>query len=178
MEIERNKKPRSPLDPEGLERLALFYVGRYATTRAKLRTYLSRKLKERGWAGANLPDLEALAERMRTLGYLDDSAFAAARAASLQRRGYGERRVRDALRAAGVDAADRVEAQDRARSGAMDAALRFAKRKRLGPYGEGQPDREALRKAFAALMRAGHSVDIARQVLNASPGVIPDLDND
>ena len=45
------KRPRPPLDPEGLERLGLFYAGRYATTRAKLAAYLRRKLRERGWSG-------------------------------------------------------------------------------------------------------------------------------
>ena len=29
--------------------MALAYVGRYATTRAKLASYLGRKLRERGW---------------------------------------------------------------------------------------------------------------------------------
>ena len=52
MRQDRTHKPRPPLDQEGLERLALFYAGRYATTRAKLRTYLKRKVAERGWSGS------------------------------------------------------------------------------------------------------------------------------
>ncbi|HYZ48955.1 MAG TPA: RecX family transcriptional regulator, partial [Sphingomonas sp.] len=41
----------APLDAPALERFALRYVERYATTRARLADYLSRKLRERGWAG-------------------------------------------------------------------------------------------------------------------------------
>src|SRR3954466_4254051 len=91
VKAERNRKPRPPLDEEGLERIALFYAGRYATTRAKLDAYLRRQLKERGWGGASEPPVARLTERFSELGYVDDRAFAAARAASLGRRGYGER---------------------------------------------------------------------------------------
>jgi regulatory protein len=58
----------------------------------------------------------------------------------------------------------------------MAAALRFAKRKRIGPFAAGEPDREARQRAFAAMMRAGHKMDVVRQVLNASAGDIPECD--
>src|SRR3954463_3793690 len=103
---ERNRRPRPPLDEEGLERLALFYAGRYATTRARLDSYLRRKLRERGWEGSGEPPVAQVTERFAELGYVDDRAFAAGRAASLARRGYGERRVVQALRAAGIEEAD------------------------------------------------------------------------
>lgn len=174
---ERNKKPRPPLDAEALERLALHYVGRYATTRAKVKQYLARKVKERGWDGAAAPDIERLTERLSTLGYVDDAAFAAARSASLQRRGYGERRVAQSLKAAGIEAEDAAAVRDDMEKGAREAALRFAKRKRIGPFAPSQPDREARQKAFAAMMRAGHPMDIVREVLNARPDDIPDSDS-
>lgn len=173
---ERHKKPRPPLDREGLERLALHYVGRYATTRAKVKSYLARKVKERGWEGV-APDISALAERLSGLGYIDDGAFAIARAASLQRKGYGERRVRQALRAAGIEDVDAAEAREQARGGAVDAAVRFAKRKRIGPFATAAADRETVQKAFAAMVRAGHPFDIVKRVLNASADDIPDSDD-
>ncbi len=172
-----DKKPRPPLDPESLQRLALFYVGRYATTRSKLRGYLERKLRERGWTGPG-PDIVALVERLRELGYVDDGAFASARAASLQRRGYGERRIRQALQAAGIGDEDAGRASDHVRENELMAALRFAERKRIGPFASHEPDRQARQKAFAAMMRAGHPLDVVRQVLNASAEDIPDLDKD
>jgi regulatory protein len=173
---ERHKQPRPPLDAEAVERLALFYVGRYATTGAKLRSYLGRKVRERGWEGKPA-ELDALVERLKSLGYIDDAAFASARAASLQRRGYGERRVTQALHAAGIGEEDAADANELTREGALKAALRFAERKRIGPFAAAEPDREGRQKAFAAMMRAGHSTDVVRRVLNASPGEIPDLDN-
>ena len=176
VEPERHKKPRPPLDREGLERLALHYVGRYATTRAKVKSYLARKVKERGWEGEP-PNIDVLAERLSALGYIDDGAFATARAASLQRRGYGERRVSQALRAAGIEDKDAAEAREQTREGAVEAAVRFAKRKRIGPYATATADRDTAQKAFAAMVRAGHPFEIVRQVLNASADDIPDSDD-
>jgi len=173
---DRPRKPRPPLDEEGLERLALFYAGRYATTRAKLRAYLERKLKERGWGGAGPAPIEALVGKLAELRYVDDRAFAASRSASLGRRGYGARRVDAALRAAGIKAEDGAEARREAQDGAWAAALRFAERRRLGPFAAAPADPAARHKAMGAMLRAGHPVDIARKLLNASPGEIPDSD--
>jgi regulatory protein len=173
----RPNKPRPPLDAEGIERLALHYVGRYATTRAKLAAYLRRKLAERGWAEASPPPVERLIERFAEAGYIDDAAFASARAAALQRRGYGERRVAQALKAAGIGEADAADAREEASDGAWAAALRFAERKRIGPYAAAAADRPARARAFAAMVRAGHRVEYVRRILNVEPGEIPELDN-
>ena len=177
VEPERQKRPRPPLDEDALERMALFYVGRYATTRAKLRTYLDRKLRERGWKGAERPPIDPIVERLSGLGYVDDNAFASARAESLGRRGYGERRIAQALSAAGIDEEDAAEAREQARSNAWGAALRFAERKRIGPYAAATPDRAARDKAFASMARAGHSVEVIRRVLDSAPGEIPECDS-
>lgn len=170
-------KERPALDPERLERLALFYVGRYATTRAKLKTYLMRKVGERGWHGAAAPDLDGLVERFSNLGYVDDQSFATARAASLARRGYGGRRVDQALTAAGISETDAAQARSHARSEAWTAALRFAERKRIGPFARGEADRHAQQKALAAMLRAGHSFDTARVIVRSAPGEVPKPDD-
>ena len=103
---ERHKRVVPPLDRDGLERLAVSYAGRYAVTRAKLKAYLARKLRERGWIGEREPPVDGLVERFARLGYVDDAAFATARAQSLSRRGYGARRVETALKVAGIEEAD------------------------------------------------------------------------
>lgn len=174
----RHKKPRPPLDGESLERLALFYVGRYATTTAKLASYLRRKVQERGWNGEETLPIEALVQRFCELGYIDDGAFAAARATSLQRSGYGERRVAQALRAAGIGEEAAAAARAQSRDGALAAALRFAERRRIGPYASEAADRPAREKAFAAMMRAGHPLDLARRIVSARPGEVPESDGD
>ena len=167
----------SGLDEKSLEQVALSYAGRYATTRARLTAYLRRKLRDKGWAGPDDPPVDRLVEEMAALGYVDDRAFASARAASLGRRGYGERRVSEALRAAGIGEEDSQEAREEARLRAWDAALRFAERRRIGPYAPQEADRNGREKALGAMLRAGHPPDLARRLAYARPGEIPEPDS-
>jgi regulatory protein len=166
-----------PLDRAGLERLALRYVERFATTRVKLERYLIRKLRERGWGGEEAPDAAAVALRMAELGYVDDGGFALARAGALVRRGYGPRRVSQALKAAGIGEADAAPAEQDARDGAWEAALGFARRKRIGPFAAQMPDRIGREKAIGAMLRAGHDLATARRLADAAPGEIPEWDD-
>lgn len=167
-----------PLDQAGLERLALHYLGRYATTRAKLAAYLHRKLDTRGWGEDGPRPVDAIVERMAGLGYVDDRAFAEMKSAALGRRGYGQRRQADALRAAGVDDEDRSAVfdarADAGEGGDHAAALAFARRKRIGPFATAPADPDTRRKALAAMMRAGHGYDMARRFVDAAPGDVPE----
>lgn len=168
------KKPRPPLDAESLEQLALFYVGRYATTRAKLRGYLNRKVRERGWAEDRQPVIEELAEKFAELGYIDDATFANSRAASLGRRGYGERRLEQALYAAGIEESDGAEARRMAADQAWDSALAFVRKRRFGPFAPEPLDQDRRRKALAAMIRAGHPYELARKFIDKEPGDVPE----
>ena len=170
-------KQRPPFTPERLRGLALHYVGRYATTRRRLSDYLKRKVRERGWedgsgeqSGATI---ETLIDQIVDLGYVDDQAFAAARAASLSRKGYGSLRIRAALGAAGIEAEQARSLSTLNPEDALIAAFRFAKRKRIGPYARGVPDQKSHQRAFAAFLRAGHSVGHARTVLATSADALP-----
>lgn len=164
------RKPRPPLDEEKLNELMLAYVARFATSRAKLAAYLSRKVRERGWAGAGDVPIEALVAKAVRVGFVDDAAFALSKALSLTGRGYGERRVGQALHAAGVAEVDSAAARDHARDDAVEAALRFARRRRIGPFAEGSADPRAGEKALAAMVRAGHGFRLAKAILALPPG--------
>lgn len=176
------RRPSRPLDPARLEELALAYVARFATTAGKLRTYLKRKLRERGWTGDEqeqqdedappLPDIEALIERFVAHGYVDDAGYARMRSADLLRRGYGARRVSQQLMQAGIAEELREDvAPDEAER--RVAALALARKRRFGPFGvrEALAGEEAHRqreKQLAAMVRAGHDFDHARRVLDAA----------
>ncbi len=164
------RKPRPPLDQGKLGELALHYVGRFATTRSKLVAYLARKVRERGWSGEGEADLAAVAERLAGLGYIDDAAFALAKARSLGGRGYGVRRVRQSLHAAGVGDDDAVGANQLAESERVEAALLFARRRRFGPFAQTRAERPERERAIAAMIRAGHSFGLARAIVALDPG--------
>ena len=177
--------------------MALAYVARFATSAGKLTTYLRRKLRERGWTAPSIHDLRGddddpdaapalspeaqaagtahaldLVARFVALGYVDDAGFARARSGSLLRRGFGARRVDQALGAAGIDADIRAEVRpDEATARA--AALSMARKRGFGPYARGpaRADPRAARalreKQVAAMLRAGHRMAHVRALLGA-----------
>lgn len=169
----KRQRAPNPLDADGLERLALHYCGRFATTRAKLATYLARKIGERGWAGERPADVAGLVARIADLGYVDDRLYAEARGAALGRRGYGARRVGQALTGAGIAEEDRAPAAETAAAEAWPRALAFARRRRIGPFAAAPADRAAREKQLAAFVRAGHPFDLARRIVDTAPGGEP-----
>ena len=163
----KEKRLPKPLDARRLNDLALHYVARFATSAAKLEAYLKRKLRERGWEGEGEPALAALTERFVVAGYIDDKAYARAKSGSLLRRGYGDRRIGQALSAAGI--AEETRAEVRASEAAQRrAALALATKRRFGPFGAAALDRPAREKQIAAMLRAGHPFDTARALVNAA----------
>lgn len=171
------KTPRTlpPFDEEALRRTALRYVERFATTRGKLTAYLGRKLRERGWAGATDAEdaLVALVEDCADKGYVNDALWAESRARSLVSRGFGARRIGGDLRAAGIDEDLRTlnlpDDDD-----AFAAAESFARRRRIGPFAQSSADERVRRKSLAAMLRAGHSWELARAFVEAQPGEVPE----
>jgi regulatory protein len=165
-----HRQPRPPLTQEKLAELALTYVGRFATSRMKLRRYLAGKVRERGWDGPDGPQIDDVVDRCVRNGFVDDAAFALAKARSLSGRGYGSGRVRQSLRAAGISDVDSRPAHALAREEAAEAALRLARRKRIGPFAAEIAPREMREKQLAAMIRAGHKYSLAKAILALGPG--------
>jgi regulatory protein len=161
----KKRTPR-PLNPVRLEEMALAYVARFATSAGKLEAYINRKLRERGWEGEGDPEPSALIARFVAAGYVDDEAWARSKTGSLLRRGYGARRVSQALGAAGI-AEDLRESVRPAEGEQRRAALALARKRRFGPFGEEAPERQRREKQIAAMLRAGHALDSARELVDA-----------
>ena len=166
---ERSRRVLRPLDARRLDEMAVAYVARFATSAAKLDAYLRRKLRERGWEDQDDPPLAAIVAKCVAAGYVDEAAFAHAKSGALLRRGYGMRRIGEALGAAGV--AEPLRREVRASAGARiqrNAALAMARKRRFGPFGPGELDRASREKQVGALLRAGHPLDSARELVNAA----------
>jgi regulatory protein len=166
---QRPRAQRPPLEAEELRSLALAYVARYLTSEGKLTQYLRRKLRERGWAGEGDPPIAETVARCSQLGFVDDPAFATAKTASLSRRGYGRTRIRAALKAAGIDDGVIEQANQSDDDKALEIALIFARRRRIGAYSTKAATPELRRKWIAAIINAGHSYDLARSLAYQDP---------
>lgn len=175
------RKPPKKITETYLHNAGLYYLQRFSASKAHFKSVLMRKVKR---SCAAHPDqdpeacramVDALAERFEDSGLLNDTLYARALADSLRRRGRSRKAIiaklsERGLRADQIEAAlSEIEAEsgkDAAQS-EMEAALRFARRKRIGPFRGGQNDADLARKDMGALARAGFSYDIARKVLNS-----------
>jgi regulatory protein len=189
----RRDGPKKPADPAYLERAALHYLERFATTRGHLAQVLRRKIRRRGLA-QDVTESQAeqwiagLVEKLVRLGYVDDMGFAQARARSLHAKGRPMRAIRQGLAEKSVPADMIDQVLESMAAGPEDtdlmAAIRYVRRRRIGPARLDQPaDTEAARKALqrdmAALARAGFSYAIARRVLEAGgPRMLDDLERE
>ncbi len=164
----RERAAPRPIDAARLEALALSYASRFATSAAKLDGYLRRKIRAAGWDGEADPveRIAALVARFVSSGYVDDVGFAQARAGSLLRRGFGERRISQALHAAGIDEGIRASVMP-GTGDARQAALALARKRRFGPFAPTQPDPAQRERQIAAMLRAGHRLDSARALVLA-----------
>lgn len=173
----RRREGRNPkrITPDSLESAALSYLQRYATSAKNLRAVLMRRVHRAARAhdddpaaGAELVD--ALVERYRQAGLLDDSVYAQGRAAALHRRGVSRRGIRARLAAKGVDP-DVVETaitelSDGRENLDFDGACNYARRRRLGPWREsGRAERRE--RDLAALARQGYGYELACRIVDA-----------
>src|SRR5215475_11786824 len=101
------------VDAGSIERWALDYLGRYASSAANLRRVLLRRVRRQlsaEAAAAMAPAIDALIVRYRTNGLVDDSAYAAGQVRAGLRRGQSLRTVGAKLMAKGVAADDAMHA--------------------------------------------------------------------
>jgi regulatory protein len=153
---------------ELLERWALGYLGRYASSAENLRRVLMRRVRRHAPEAVQpaRPLIEAILTRYREAGLLDDAAYAAARATSLHRRGGSLMVIRTRLMAKGVAGEVVASAvgslQELGPDPDLAAACAFARRRRLGPFRRAAADRA---RELAAFARAGFGRRIAEAVL-------------
>jgi regulatory protein len=159
------------IEPELLERWAITYLRRYASSAENLRRVLIRRVRRHSPEAAQhaAAMIDALVARYREAGLLDDPAYAAGRVASLHRRGGSLRAIRARLAAKGLAPEVVADALSDLHAAAPDpdlaAACAFARRRRLGPYRRSAPDRV---RELGALARAGFDRRIAEAVLGCA----------
>jgi regulatory protein len=159
-------------DARSLERAAVSYLRRFAASSARLRKVLRRRIfraERRGEAldrGALETEIDAIVLRMQARGLVDDEAYAKAVASSLRRRGTSRRAMRAKLRGKDLpaDVVDAVLEADEVPE--LDAAWRYARRRKFGPYRvKERADRR--QKDLAAMGRAGFGYGVSREVVDA-----------
>lgn len=175
--------------PERLANAALYYLSRYAASEASLRRVLENKLRRAAMqdevfgqdheAQAVLRQaIDKIIETYRTSGVLNDAAYAEMKVHSLRRAGRSSRIITQKLSQKGVKEEHITRALDAdgegdVREDDLQAAISFAKKKRLGCYRQAslgtqinaQNEAKYRQKDIATLARAGFPFDLIKQVL-------------
>lgn len=181
------KKPRPPrrITETYLHNAGLYYLQRYASSAAHFRTVMTRKIdrsckhhKEQDRADC-IALLDKLIERFIEVGLLNDDAYTSGMVNSMRRRGLSSRMIHAKLRTKGLHAAAIEQAlqnhdDDCDSDAELSAALKHARRKKIGPFARQDQDEEAKQKALAAMARAGFSYDLSRRVLDMESSEIDD----
>jgi len=164
-----------PPDDAALHEAALAYLARYAATRATLTRALLRRV-DRWERTAEAPEAASAAQaaraavqsvvaRLAAAGAVDDTGFAAQRAGRLRRAGRSRRAAEAHLAARGVDEMTREAVLPEDAAAEREAAVAFARRRRLGPFRRGDASPETRRRELAAFARAGFTKAAAHAAL-------------
>ncbi len=164
------RKPRE-ITPEYLQKAALYYLQRYASSREGLRQVLLRRLKRARLDKDRqyLDMVDAAVENIQKKGLLDDQNFAWHRIKSMNSAGKSLRKIKASLQQKGVGEEDAETALQKLLEDDPDmefqAALKFAKRKKIGPFRTGQDSDP--RRELQQLAAAGFSYEMAKKILES-----------
>ena len=115
--------------------------------------------------------VDKLVEKFINVGLLDDTVYTRSKVNSLRRRGKSTRAVHAYLKSKGLNAniidqclkEHDLNNHDTSAEAELEAAMVFARKKRLGPF---RGDKEAdQQKELGRMARAGFSYDTAQRVL-------------
>ena len=171
------RRPPRRVTGADLKGLALDYLDRFSATRQRLRQVMLRKIRlsARAHGDDPAPIIAALDEAILWLegnGFISDKVYAESKARALVARGTSRQRILANLAAKGVAGDTAREAMDQMaleyEEPELEAAQRYARRRRIGPY-RTDPERraEARNKDLACMARAGFAGRVARQVIDA-----------
>lgn len=171
----RGRRPPPKLDDAWLQRAALNYLRRFTPTTARFARVMMRKV-DRALAVGTEADreevagrLEALIGRLGEAGYLDDARMVGARVEQLHRQGTSRPMIKARLarQEAPPDLVDKALAvlEEEGRDVELEAAITYARRRRLGPWSR-EPGIRRERE-LASLARAGFGYAVALRILDA-----------
>lgn len=170
------------ITPEYLHNAALYYLQRYAAATGRVRDVLTRKIRKSCLDHKDQNEAELLKlidaeiETLLRVELLNDDRLGGQLVDVWRGRGMAGRMIGIKLQQRGFDAETikkllgNAEHQESAPETERDAAMRYLKRRHLGPYARVQAtDRQAImkqkQKAWAALARQGYSTDVINDVM-------------
>jgi len=163
---------------KSLDNIARFHLQRFATSAHNLRVVLMRSVhKSAQFHQLDINEVETwvddIIKRFLKSGLLDDYVYARGKAITMMARGSSMVRIRSLLAAKGVSRSvvkkTLIDLFAEDNDIALKAALKFARRRQIGPYRRAfEIERTEEKRELSILARAGFPYGIARQIVYAN----------
>ena len=168
------KKTRLPkkITPQRLKNIALYYLKRFESSSDNLKPVLRRRVNDYAYHNPEWHKEEAyqwiedLLADFERLGYLDDARYAELKVKNYIAAGKSARYIAGKLKQKGIAESTISNLLDEQDYQPFEVALRFARKKGIGPFRAEDKRGECRQKDMGALLRAGFDYDIVMQVLS------------
>ena len=170
--IQKKVKVLRKITPQRLKNIALYYLKRFESSVANLRSVLQRRVNDYAYQNKEFDRGEAyqwiediLADFQR-YGYLNDRRYAEIKIKDYMSAGKSVRYIKGKMREKGIDEEILSALLEDQEYDEFEAALKLAKKKHIGPFRTDEEARfENRRKDMGTLVRAGFSYDVVRRVV-------------
>jgi len=170
--IQKKVKVLRKITPQRLKNIALYYLKRFESSVANLRSVLQRRVNDYAYQNKEFDRGEAyqwiediLADFQR-YGYLNDSRYAEIKIKDYMSAGKSVRYIKGKMREKGIDEEILSALLEDQEYDEFEAAIKLAKKKHIGPFRTDEEARfENRQKDMGTLVRAGFSYDVVRRVV-------------
>lgn len=161
------------MTPKRLKNIGLYYLKRFESSTENLRTVLRRRVTDYAYKDPDFNKNEAfvwieeLLSDFNRWGYLNDARYAELKVRDYLAAGKPARYIQNKLKQKGVSENLTREILQNQDYDTKEMALKFAKKKKIGPFRTDEAQRlENRQKDMGTLIRAGFEYDVVRDVLN------------
>lgn len=166
------KKTLKKINKQRLKNIALYYLKRFDSSVENLRQVLKRRVNDYAFYNPDFNKNEAyswieeiLADFER-LKYIDDLRYSEIKIRGYLNAGKPERYIKIKMQQKGINTTLVEQILANMSFSPFEMALKFAKKKKIGPYRNDENERRANRqKDLATIIRAGFDYDVASDVL-------------
>ncbi len=168
--IAKEMKSPKKITYKRLENIALYYLNRYESSTANLVAVLTRRI-DKALKFHEFDREEAVswaiqvAEKMQSYGYIDDKRYIENQVRILSNKGNSKKMIKQKLIAKGCLRED-VEAGLSEDIDDYQLAMRFAEKKKIGPFAKREVTPEQRQKDMMKMARQGFSYDVILRLLH------------
>ncbi len=187
----KEKRPPKKITPTYLHNSGIYYLERFVASKSHFISVMTRKVKRSCMHHKDqvfddcVKMVHDTADKFEEMGLLNDALYTNGMVTSLRRRGMSRNAIIQKMRVKGIDRIRTIEALERLDEEQYDndkdaeicAALRLARKKKMGPFKVSDERIDVVseammkeqKKHLARFARAGFSYQIAKTILDMSP---------